>query len=248
VNNEDLSVEFKDLQAELDRMGIVTVLAGGLRLHELIDIELVPAVRFDPQNLQPSTLARIGRHTDDVDFIVPADSKREAAKRLHDLDFKPDRRLDFRYRRDDVVVDLLSTASTDPPLSQVLALIEERVRLDPGPAPHLATPAEMVVLKLIAWDDRYADKDLIDLARLSLWDVDGRGILEALPPLLRRLSPMARRSCGRTAEAFATADGAGPRAYWQAFLRQVVVTDAEALEDRLRSLVSGAGRRLLRDV
>jgi hypothetical protein len=112
---------------------------------------------------------------------------------------------------------------------------------------QLATRTSLVILKAVAFANRFEPRDLVDIARLVLQDAVSGGTLERdLRSELAQADPATRESIRVVRARFDSPDLSGPRAFAMALRATVVgLTDWDDREDGVCQRVSVMVRALL---
>jgi hypothetical protein len=230
--------------AELFRSSAAKLtLMGGLGVH-LRTRTTDPLVAPSDMVARPEALAGITRPTKDIDLCVPNDQRAGFEELLCVRGFEADARQRFRYRRGDVVVDVLrferarfSGLVLVEGMSSVVVVGEHSIAV--------ATEVVLVATKCNAYFDRRRDGDLVDVARLALADFHSLRLPAILCDRLREVEPL-WEVFKAALDAFATPSSAGPDAYVRALLDMPLIDQDEWLshEVELREVVALSVQRM----
>ena len=172
---------------------------------------------------EPSVLAVLARGTQDIDLAVARDQAAQAEEALRAIGYHSLPNGKPGLERRGVKIDVLSLGRR-PGEGEAAQLQGLTIRV--------ATCAELIVLKAVAWPDRFRDDDLADIGTLALIDqIDGGTARQALEDGIDgRLRQDLCRDILRVAALFSRPDSPGPKA----FVNEVVKSRATA--EQLRSL------------
>lgn len=228
--------------------GIEVTLVGGLAVRLLASRLRPSSDRLD----DPSALAAFGRGTLDIDLAVAREQVDKVESVLRTLDYQPVPEGKPGLQREDVRIDVLQLGrrvGADFTLS-IDSLAGEAAQLQ-GLTIRVATRAELIVLKSVAWSDRHRPKDLADIGTLGLIDqIDGGSARQALEDGLNgRLRDDLRRDLRKVLGKFGGPEDQGPLA----FVNEIVKARATAeqlsgvveYEQVVASIVSDAVRTVL---
>jgi hypothetical protein len=251
LGNDELLMELVAVIRALRAQGVEAGLFGGLAVmlqtHEAADPDELPRpIAFD----SPSGLLRVMRPTRDIDLALLS----SANTALEKLGFHQDSRDEFKFKRADLIVDAVALESTsDNRLKDLLrsldgefevfrsARLKEEIRV--------MGRAGLVVLKAVAWADRYLDKDLADLAQLAIDDlVRGGSTRGRLAQLLTTFDSQIRSAIRAAGKMFSSLDGNGPRAFCNVVRSNLsgrLVDEWEDGEERVAEIAAFAGARML---
>lgn len=239
-----------DIYPRLREANVEPVLAGGLAVHFLVrQVQEELPDHLDPDLEPPSSPRRLStriRVTKDVDFAIVGQPLSVPEQVLLSANLQKDERVHpppHRFHGATAWIDLMPWPAELPELAD-----DSIIDIQLGPpvdsirvvAPHL-----LVLMKVLAWTDRYEARDLVDLARLALLDHDDGGIAERL----RGLDPSTdvRARALQVSDAFAHQDAPGPSAFIAAFGAELLrpFGGDDDYEDDIRQIVRLATRRLL---
>jgi hypothetical protein len=116
---------------------------------------------------------------------------------------------------------------------------------------HVSDRGMLVLHKAIAWADRHADKDVVDIAGLALADlVEGGSGADQLSELVASLHDEYGRMLENVARVFDNLDGAGPRAFARevrSLLRPQGIRMSDDEEEAICKIASAAVCQMLED-
>lgn len=260
---DDLQRTSRSLAVTLARLGEPPRIIGGVAVATIVSRITNATSGFDAlSELDPRRLAALPRITNDVDFVFWNVSESDLDEAFREHAFLPIGRVDpppRRYRGPSGVVDVIvvrdgprgSTAPNIPDLISALIAIDATgagfdASLDPSTNSRLATPWALVVLKCVAHENRAKEKDVVDLARLALVDLDVGSIREAIARFARSLPPSLQEPIRRMRGRFAARDKDGPskfigsvRTNWPR------LASDDDLEDEVREVLVASVDRLL---
>ena len=230
--------------------GVEVTLVGGLAVY-LLSRRLPPTSgKLD----DPATLGSIARGTEDIDLAVARKDAAPAESYLRALGYQRLKQELPRFERAGVVVDVLPLGGRRAEGGEFTIPIDSLAGQPAelrGVTIRVATCAELLVLKAVAWSDRHEDDDLADIGTLALIDqIQGGLARRALEEGLEgRLREDLRRDLRRAAIVFDRPDARGPGA----FVREVITSRATAeqpvgvddWEEVVRAMVSDAVRVVL---
>jgi hypothetical protein len=147
--------------------------------------------------------------------------------------------------------EVAETPRVDDDLGSIVAWLHRRLgeRVTPEGL-RVAHPAAITVMKALAWRDRHADRDAIDLARLALWD-DARGgeIAGLLATVSADLPSWVRGALRHAADAFHHQDAPAVCRFVRFLGYELpALREDETLEEEIRAHVARSVRALLHPI
>lgn len=247
MTHEALMALLEEVYPALRAAEVEPVLMGGLAVHLLTRRGLDDVgPENDPRFLDPTDPRRLAtaiRVTRDIDVAVTPTEMHRAELALVDAGLSADPRVPApprRYQSSRAWVDLVPWPEELP-----LRLAREREQIPVRGLGQVAVaqPYVIVLLKVLAWTNRWEDRDLVDVARLALLDRN-RG--EVARQLARTsVTPEVRTRARQLADKFATPDVAGPGAFIRAYRPELLTDFDDDGEDDVRNVVHMATTRLL---
>ncbi len=210
----------------------------------------------------PASLASVPRPTQDVDLAVVyvKGAEQLAANALKDLGLEPASSNPWTFLGENLQVDLipcLDTWNSDTTFvvekgrrARPLApkrIVDERVTDEVSVG--VCDRAMLVLQKALAWSERYAARDLADIATLAISNsVEGGAATEDLKDLIESLPNDYSLPLKKVATSFQDEDRSGPSAFFVSVedsLRQRLVCLTADDENEIRKIASIAVRQLL---
>jgi hypothetical protein len=233
----------------LEAAGARPILIGGLAVH--LHATRMGTIDDELPGDHAENLARISLETSDIDIAVFAAEAIQPAieTELGKLGYKTRRNHPFLFDGVDIVPCVEGTEAVVrrfrllplPPDGTIRAQVGRRTI-------ELADRGPLILLKAIAWSDRFKPKDLADVALLAIEDrLAGRDAHGFLARLMGDAAFAHHRELAAVRAEFENVDSRGSRAFARS-VKNLVATPGsidEDSEERLASIASDAVRLLL---